>query len=97
MNKDLEAVRRLAKDLTKEAPRDPEEQLAGFPLTARCLDKCRATLVGLQGDYSYGCPMDRRFLDGVGIGVNEFKQFVATGAADAEVAQWIQEHARVST
>ena len=90
----MEAVRRLAKDLRKEEPRSSEEELGGFTRAARCLDKCRATLSGMQGDFTYGCPMDRQFLDAAGIGVEEFKAFVATGVTDAEVARWIGEHAR---
>ena len=92
MQKNLEAVKRLAKDLRKEEPRSPQEELGGFQLAARCIDKCRATLVGLQGDYMYGCPMDQRFLAEAGIGAEELKYFVATGASDEEIAHWIQEH-----
>ena len=93
MQKNLEAVKRLAKDLRKEEPRSPQEQLAGFQLAARCIDKCRATLVGWQGDYMYGCPMDQRFLTEAGIGAEELKYFVATGATDDQIAHWIEEHA----
>lgn len=96
MRKDLEEVKPLAKDLNVEPPRPPEEMLGGFELAARCLDKCRATLAGTPGDYTYGCPMDRRFLDAAGIGVEEFRQFVATGAGDAEVARFIEEHAHIA-
>jgi hypothetical protein len=62
---DLEAVQKLARDLRKEEPRSPAEKLAGFEKAARCVDKRRATLVGQQGDFIYGCPMDRSFLDRV--------------------------------
>jgi hypothetical protein len=92
--KNLEAVKKLAKDLRREEPRDPSERLGGLEKAARCLDKCRATLVGQQGDFIYGCPMDRSFLDKAGVGVEEFKQFVATGANDAEVENWLQERAK---
>ena len=96
MQKNLEAVKRLAKDLRKEEPRSAEEELGGFQLAARCIDKCRATLVGWQGDYMYGCPMDQRFLQQAGIGAEELKYFVATGADDEEIASWIQEHAHAT-
>jgi hypothetical protein len=92
--KDLETVKKLARDLRKEEPRSPAEKLAGFEKAARCVDKCRATLVGQQGDFIYGCPMDRSFLDRVGVGVEEFKQFVATGATDGEVEKFLQEQAK---
>ena len=90
MERDLQAVRQLARDLRKESPRSPEEELGGFPGGARCVDKCRATLVGLQGEYAYGCSMDQQFLAAVGIGANELKGIVATGASDQEIAKWIE-------
>ena len=92
--KNLEAVKKLARDLRSESPRDPSEQLGGFEKAARCVDKCRATLVGWEGDFTYGCPMDRRFLDRAGVVVEEFKQFVGTGAADDEIAKWLQQHSK---
>ena len=89
--KNLDAVKKLAKNLRSEEPRDPAEKLAGFEKAARCVDKCRATLVGWQGDFIYGCPMDRSFLDRAGVGVEEFKQFVATGVSDQEIEKWLAE------
>lgn len=89
--KNEEAVKKLAKDLRKESPRSPQEELGGFAKAARCLDKCRATIVGQQGDYQFGCPMDRSFLDQAGVGVEEFRQFVATGASDEDVDRWLRE------
>ncbi|MDB6029341.1 MAG: uncharacterized protein JWM68_5564 [Verrucomicrobiales bacterium] len=85
-------LKTLARDLRKEEPRAPEEELAGFPFAARCLDKCRATLVGWQGEFTYACPMDQRFLQTADIGADEFKEFVATGVEDDEVERWIGEH-----
>jgi hypothetical protein len=86
-------LKRLAKDLRKEEPRHVSTQLAGFEGAARCLDKCRATLVGWNGEFQYGCPMDQMFFQEAGIDKNGFKDFVATGASDKEVEQWLKEHA----
>lgn len=96
MQKNLDAVKKLAKDLRTEEPRSAEDELGGFPLAARCIDKCRATLVGQQGDYMYGCPMDQKFLRDAGIGAEELKYFVATGATDDQIAHWIEEHAHAA-
>ena len=96
METNLEGVKRFARDLRTKSPRSPEEELAGFPGGARCIDKCRATLLGWQGEYMYACPMDQRFLNAAGIGANELKQFVATGASDEEIAHWIEEHAHAA-
>ncbi len=90
MKQNLEKVKQLARDLRKVEPRSPDEELGGYPLAARCLDKCRAALLGWQGEYTYGCPMDHEFLDGAGIDAQELKDFVATGATDEEVANWIR-------
>lgn len=90
----LEAVRKYARNLNQEEPRDPEVELAGFPLAARCLDKCRATLLGIQADFQYNCPMDQRFLSAAGLDAEEFKSFVATGASDEDVEQWISQRAK---
>ena len=94
--KNLEAVKKLARDLRSEEPRNPSEKLAGFEKAARCVDKCRATLVGQQGEFIYGCPMDRSFLSSAGIGVEEFKQFIATGATDNEIETWLQQHSKTA-
>ncbi|MDB6108265.1 MAG: uncharacterized protein JWR69_15 [Pedosphaera sp.] len=93
MNERLDEVKQQARDLRTEEPRSPAEELGGFELAARCLDKCRASLVGWQGEYQYGCPMDQEFLTTAGINKDEFRDFVATGASDGEVDQWIRSHA----
>jgi len=63
-------------------------------MAARTLDKCRATLLGIEGDFRFGCPMDQEFFHEAGIERDEFQSFVATGASDEEVASWIKEHAQ---
>jgi hypothetical protein len=86
----------LAKDLRREEPRYGNDELAGFKGAARCLDKCRATLLGWHGDFMYGCPLDQMFFREAGIDANKFKNLVATGATDSEVEDWLREHARAA-
>jgi hypothetical protein len=93
MGTNLERVKEHAKDLRKEEPRPAHERLAGYELAARCLDKCRATLLGWQGDFMFNCAMDQMFLNSAGIDAGKFKDFVASGASDREVEQWIKENA----
>lgn len=88
-----EKLKHLAKDLNHEYPRSPRETLAGYVIAARMLDKCRADCNGTLGEYHFNCPLDRRFLDFTGIDAEAFKQFVATGATDEEVADWIAREA----
>jgi hypothetical protein len=92
----LDKVRRLARDLRNEkaSPRSPREELGGYALAARALDKCRAALLGWQGDYLSNCPLDQRWLKFAEIDYESFRRFVATGATDDDVAEWIKEHAK---
>lgn len=88
-----ERVKELAKDLTKEEPRPAHVTLAGYELAARCLDKCRATIAGQQGDFTFGCPMDQMFFSEASLSASEFRDFVATGASDQEVEEWLEQRA----
>lgn len=96
MKQNIEKVKELARDLRddKTAPRGPHVTLGGYALAARALDKCRAALVGWQGDYLSNCPLDQRWLRFAEIDYGSFRSYVATGATDKEVAAWIGEHAK---
>lgn len=89
-----ETLKTLAKDLNKDYPRSPRETLGGYVIAGRTLDKCRAVLNGSQGEYHFNCPLDRLFLDFSGIDADEFKAYVATGASDEAVGEWIKSHAK---
>lgn len=88
MEKKLHAL-----DLTKEFPRSPRATLGGYVLAARAVDKCRASLAGTVGEYHYDCPLDNIFLGFAGIKGDDLKAFVATGASDDEVGEWIGKNA----
>ena len=90
--KDLQKVRELARDLRREEPRSAYDELGGEPYASRALDKCRATLVGTNGDYQFGCPLDQHFFQETGIDQQRFADFVATGASDFEVGEWIRQY-----
>ena len=83
----------LAKDLTKDYPRSPRDLLAGYVIGMRTLDKCRAFLNNSIGEYHFNCPLDNMFFEFTGISADNFKDFVATGATDEEVADWVAKHA----
>ena len=88
-------LKSLAPDLTKgDFPRSPREVLGDYVVAARTLDKCRAVLAGTNGEYHFDCPLDNFFFDFAGISADDFKAFVATGAADDAVARWIGENAK---
>jgi hypothetical protein len=96
MKENLDKVRLLARDLRdgKEFPRSPRETLAGYVLAARAVDKCRAVLVGWQGEYHSNCPLDQQWLKFAEIEYNAYRAFVTTGATDDEVTAWIGDHAK---
>lgn len=81
-------------DLTREFPRSPREILGGYVVAARVLDKCRAVVAGTNGEYHFDCPLDNFFLSFTGIKADDFRDFVATGASDDEVADWINQNAK---
>lgn len=89
-----EKIKLLAKNLAREFPRSPRETLAGYVLAARCLDKCRAVLNNTQGEFHFNCPLDQRFLSFAEIDAEKLKDFIATGASDEAVAEWIAVNAK---
>jgi hypothetical protein len=85
----------LAPDLTRDFPRSPRETLAGYVVAARTLDKCRAVLAGTNGEYHFDCPLDQVFFEFTGIDSGAFRDLVAAGATDGEVAAWITECSKI--
>src|SRR5467141_2008537 len=96
MKENLEKVKLLARDLRngKEFPRSPRERLGGYVLAARAVDKCRAVLVGWQGEYHSNCPLDQRWLKFAEIDYDKFRNTIASGATDDEITEWIGRNAR---
>jgi hypothetical protein len=91
-----ERVISLAPDLIKTSPRSPRAPLGDYQvLAARALDKCRAELANTSGSYHFNCPLDQAFFRFTGIDSEQFKNFVATGATDQEVAGWIAKASKV--
>ena len=84
----------FALDLTKQAPRSPRVRLGGFVILPRCLDKGRATIIRKNGEYRYDCPLDRQFLNFVGIKAAALKKQLATGKGDGENLAWITANAK---
>ena len=92
MNKDK--LQTIARDLRKTPPRSPREPLGGFVIAARMLDKARADLLGINGEYNfYPCGLGAYFWKFTGLDAAKFKEFVGTGAPDPGVDQWVRENA----
>ena len=84
----------VAPDLAQQPPRSPRVRLGGYVVLPRILDKGRATITGKQGEYKFGCPLDQRFLQFVGIKAPELKKQIATGKGDGEILEWIEANAK---
>ena len=81
-------------DLMKQAPRSPRVRLGGYVILPRMLDKGRATLAGKNGDYSFACPLDVRFLEFAGIEARALKKQLAAGKGDGEILDWLKANAK---
>ena len=78
MNK--EQLQKLARDLRTTPPRSPREPLGGFVIAARMLDKARADLLGIQGEYNfYPCGLGVYFWKDTGLDAGKFKEFRSYG------------------
>jgi hypothetical protein len=58
------------------------------------VDKCRAVLAGSAGEYHSDYPLDRVWLDFAGIKYKAFSKFLATGADDDAVSEWVAKKAK---
>jgi len=56
------------------------------------LDKCRATLAGKNGEYSYNCPLDQYFLKFAGVDPDALQKQVAAGLGDGAILSWIEKN-----
>jgi len=79
-------------DLTIHPPRSPRVRLGGYVLLPRMLDKCRATLAGKHGEYSYNCPLDQYFLKFTGVDPDALQKQVAAGLGDGAILSWIEKN-----
>ena len=60
------------------------------------LDKARADLLGINGEYNfYPCGLGAYFWKTTGLDAGKFKEFVATGATDEDVDAWVRENAKM--
>jgi hypothetical protein len=91
-----EKLKQLAVDLRKQPPRSPHDKLGGFVIAARSLDKCRAFLLGINGEYNFQpCSLSSFLWELTGVTPDQFKEFVSTGAGDEEVGRWLREQSKV--
>jgi hypothetical protein len=66
--------------------------LGGYVILPRILDKCRATLKGKNGEYSYNCPLDQYFLKFAGVDSEALQKQVAAGLGDGAILAWVEKN-----
>lgn len=81
-------------DLTQRPPRSARVRLGGYVILPRMLDKGRATIAGKNGEFHFDCPLDKRFLEFVGIDATKVKEQLATGKSDWEMLEFINANAK---
>ncbi len=83
-------------DLTKMAPRSPNDRLGGIAMLPRTIDKARAKLAGTIGEYVYGTKsgFDTTLLEFLGVSESDFLNAVRTSPDDDAVLNWLHAHGR---
>jgi hypothetical protein len=85
------------KDLTKQPARSPRVRIGGYVLLARMADKGRASINGTAGEYHFDCPVDNMLFGFKGVKGADVKPLLASGASDAEIADWLNTHGTPKT
>jgi hypothetical protein len=84
----------FAFDLTQRPPRSFRCRLGGYVILPRMLDKGRATIAGINGEFHYDCPIDQHILDFLGINAAELREQLAADKSDSEILKWINANAK---
>ena len=83
-----------APDLTKRPPRSPRCRLGGYAILPRLLDKGRADIAGLNGEFNYNAPLDQHIINFLGLDVVALREQLAAGQGDGEILEWINANAK---
>jgi hypothetical protein len=83
-----------APDLTKRPPRSPRCRLGGYAMLPRMLDKGRAEIAGLNGEFKYDAPVDQHIINFLGLDVAALREQLAAGKGDGEILEWINSNAK---
>src|SRR5436190_17598044 len=84
-------------DLAKQAPHSPRHRIAGFAIASRAVDKCRAGLAGIPGEYHYDCPLDNLLFRFKGITAAQFKRAVQNSNYYEDIGDWLLTHGIMKT
>ena len=79
----------IDRDLSKQAPHSPRERIGGFAIACRAVDKFRASLAGVLGEYHYDCPLDNQLFSFKGVTADQFKAAVKVAKNYDDVGIWL--------
>jgi hypothetical protein len=88
------SVNLSAPDLTRHPPRSPRTRLGGYVHLPRLIDKARAVVAGLNGDFHYNCPIDQRFLTFTGLNPDALFAEIKAGKSDSEILAYVTAQAQ---
>lgn len=83
-----------APDLAKRPPRSPRCRLGGYAILPRLLDKGRAEIAGLNGEFNFNAPLDQHIINFLGLDVAALREQLAAGKGDGEILEWINANAQ---
>jgi len=83
-----------APDLTKRPPRSPRCRLGGYAILPRLLDKGRAEIAGLSGEFNFNAPLDQHIINFLGLDIVALREQLAAGKGDGEILEWINANAK---
>jgi hypothetical protein len=84
-------------DLRREYPRSPSALLGPYVILARTIDKCRADIAGMAGEYHWNCGLAEMFFEFKGIDPMAFHAVVAANTPDAGILKWVEDNGRDTT
>jgi hypothetical protein len=81
-------------NLTERPPRSFRVRLGDYVILARMLDKGRATLAEMNGEYKYNSTTDQRLVTFLNFDPDALLKELAAGKGDGEILEWIQAHSK---
>jgi hypothetical protein len=57
------------------------------------LDKGRAEIAGMSGEFHYNCPLDQHIINFLGFDPQALREQLAAGKGDGEILEWINANA----
>ena len=78
-------------DLRKAFPRSPNDLLGPYVILARTIDKCRADIAGMAGEYHWNCGLAQMFFQFKEIDPMAFRAQLEAGKSDPDMLAWVEQ------